>query len=76
MQWEYWYFSLFMYAHRCSHDDEDVSVGLMELHIIIELFSQLPKHFRARKGDVTHFLWKQKGNKSKNTNIQKLVWCA
>lgn len=42
--------------HRCSHDDEDVSVRLMELFIVVELLPQLPKDLGAREGNVGHFL--------------------
>lgn len=46
--------------HRCSHDDEDVSVWLMELFIVVELLPQLPKDLGAWEGNVCHFLWKDK----------------
>lgn len=42
--------------HRCSHDDEDVSIRLMELFIVVELLPQLPKDLGAREGNVSHFL--------------------
>lgn len=42
--------------HRCSHDNEDVSVRLMELFIIVELLPQLPKDLWAREWNVGHFL--------------------
>lgn len=55
---------LFCY-YRCSHDDENMNIWLMELFVFMELFPQLPKHLRARQRDVGHFLWKRHKKKNK-----------
>lgn len=31
-------------THRCTHDDKDVRIGLMEVITLVQLFSQDPTH--------------------------------